>query len=456
MKKSLIALILGVPLILGACTKPEEPAVSDNAVSEDAAATPAPPTATPTPTPIPLPENYVTVPEEWVQIPPEGEGWIAPDWLDDHVSIIEWNSNQGGTIISSITEAAPDEAANKIIANYENAVAANVYATAGDCTVETAFFGNAIGFFIAPKWSEKTYCCFVVGNISSGVGWDLTTKALANYEQFSKYDYNLSKLLNTRICIEGNIRAIDSSYWEKLEKQANELSGWILEDNEGYRDNVQGIYKLITSLDTAVDVTDLRQGQSETVYTPEDGIRVCDIHLPDGFDSLEPYNNNSTKERYVSIVSKDYSLIVEGRIAPEYADCLYDLIWNERDIVFWDEEAEEDPALTTEDGEEGEGSEEESTEETPADDSEASAEDKDEESTPIRLLDLFACGEGNVYMFAEVPDGTPADATYSETEVSGYTFVYYREDGIGCTLYVSAKLYDTKKKALDLAKQIFL
>ena len=468
MKKRLIVLLLGTTVLLSGCSKTgptdTNPAVSADSATGEATSTPTP---SPTPTPIPLPDNYINAPDDWTQIQPQGDGWVMTEWLEGHTSIIEWDSGKGGTIISSIINVSPEEAANKILTRFNDAVAANAYAAAGDCSVETVYFGNAIGFLIAPKWDENTYCCFVAGNISSGVGWDIAMTALSNYEKFAMYDYNLSKMLNVRIGVEGDIRPIDNGYWSALETKANEVSGWTEEANQGYRGNAQGIYKLIASQDPNVDVTMQSEGQSMTVYTT-DGIRVTDLHLPDGFTGFEEYNNVSTKERYVYVKSAEYSLVVDGSVSQEYSDYLYDLVWNERNIVLCgaDEEPEDVPEEDTEGeegqeetGEEGTDDETNEVEEEPSPSPEPT--ESDEESEPvvnegIHLIDFFDCGDGRVYMFAEVAPDTPADAKYSEAVIEGYTFVYYREDGLGCSMYVSTKIFDTKKKALDMARQLFL
>lgn len=467
MKKKLIVMILGTAVLLGGCQNGGEPSSDPAAVTTEAptdGAEEVTPTEAPTPTPIPLPENYINAPEEWTQLTSDSEGWVMPEWLDGHKGILEWDSGKGATIISTVTDKEPVDAADSIITRFDSAVAANAYASAGDCTVETAYFGNAIGFFIAPKWGEKTYCCFVVGNISSGVGWDLAMTALANYEQFSLYDYNLQKMLNVRINADGNARIMDDGYWNELITKASEMTGWTEEENKGYRDSAQGIYKLISSQNNNVDVTERAEGKSETIYTI-DGIRVCDVHLPEGFTDFEEYNNPSTKERYMYVNSNDFSLVIDGAVPTVYDEYLYDLVWNERKIVFWGEGEEELEEVGEEPVETGEGENEEGAEPTeakPTEEEKPTEEPKEGEgetaadNPSVRLLDLFDCGEGRVYLFAEVPAGTPDNAKYSETELTGYTVVFYREDGLGCSMYVSSKIYNNKKKVLETARQLFL
>ena len=454
MKKKLLIAVFTTATVLSGCGK--EPAAAEPTVSADAVT--EAPTPSPTPTPIPLPDNYVQLSDGWTELAAGSENWLSPEWLDGHESILEMDSGVGGIIISSMTSLSPSEVADDIISRYEDAVAANVYATAGDCTVEMAAFGGALGLFSSPKWSDKTTCIFVVGDISSGIGWDLMQKATGNCQQFSVYDYNLSKLLNQRISIDGSIRTMDEGYWSRLVETATENTGWSEADNPDFRTSAQQLYKLVASQSSSVDVISA-SGKSETVYTNGDGIRVTDVHLPDGFNELEPYRISETKESGVSVSNDMVKLFVEGTVPEKYVTYLDDIIWNEKDLVIWSEEAEAEEASeevseeATEGEEIGEGEEPEKAEE-PEESEEGSEEESEVPEEKIYLLDYFDAADARAYVFGEVDEPEEGEES-KEVEFSGYTLVYYREDGIGCSLYASKHIFENKKRATDFAKQLF-
>ena len=431
MKKRVLTAILITALAVCGCTKNNTP--SQNTVDELPSPTiPPPPTATPTPTPVPVSPVMIKAPEGWTELSRSDSSWVQAEWMDDAVDTLEWMTDMGAIVMTADFEKPAGEKANDLFLMYEDAIKADVYAPHGDCEITMVAYENTVGLLISTKWEENSFGCFVTGSVSSGVGMQALYDALGNFDKFNLYNYDMSKLMNHRISIEGESRSIDMSYKERLEETAAQATGW--NGSKKWMESVEGIYYLISSQKSDFEQTS--STISETVYSDNDAIRICDVHLPVGYQRLERYKDGDYGEYEcgVYLYGKNNVFTIEGHVPQEYLDYIDDYVWGD------------DPEPTPEEEEPTEGEEGDVTPtEVPEE------EEEPEGLEPIEIFHEFQIPEGTCYIFIVRTAGEEEGVV----NVNYMAVAMNNINEIGCSMYVSSSVLDTKKKVIDLVERVF-
>ncbi len=425
MKRKLIVGILMATLLAGCGNNAATTNTEGTPAASSEPTIPPPPTATPIPTPVPIPEVMLNAPASWMELNRVDSAWVDNEWMSDSKETLEWTTEQGVTIITTEFDKVSADKSDDIYLLYEDAIKCQVYAPHGDCEIYMVAYENTVGLLISSKWDTVSYGCFATGNVSSGIVMQALYDALGSWDKFNLYNYDMGKLLNHRISIEGEPRSIDSSYKKRLEDTAKEATGW--RENGDWLASVEEIYRMLSSQKSDFEAVDATA--SETVFASRSKIKVCDVHLPSGYERLELFDEGAREENKcgVRLYGKNNMFTIEGNTDPDILKYIDSYIWND----------EPEPEPTEEEGDK------------PKEGEDQPEEPKAPENT-MEIFNQFSIPEGTCYLLELNSTGDDGKKTQDYMAV-----VINTVNETSCSMYIPSTVLDTKKKVSDLCEKVF-